>query len=102
MAKETVQAVKNAELSAIQIEKDAACQKEAILSQAVQDAKAIVTSMTSKALEKAEQDLQAATQEGEELIEAAKADMKKDVLQLAKNVKEKEKSAIELVISHMV
>ena len=102
MAKETVKAVRNAELSAIRIEKDAASKKEAIISQASQDAKTIVTSMTSKAQEKAEKDLKAATNKGVEIIEAAKADMEKEVLQLMKKVKEKEKYSIELVISHVV
>jgi len=102
MAKETVQAVRQAELNAVQIEKDANTQREAILLEAQQNAKTMITSMTKEAIAKAESDLGAAKHQGTETLEAAKLRAETEVLLIKEMIKEKEQSAIDLVLSNVI
>ena len=102
MAKETVQAVRQAELNAAQIEKDATAEKDAILSKAQEDAKISVTSITKDALAKAKQDLEQAEVQGAELMEFAVQRVEQEILMLKEMVKSKEQAAIELVLSQVI
>jgi len=102
MAKETVQAVRQAELNAAQFEKNANMQREAILQEAEQNAKTMINSMTREAIEKAESNLSAARHRGTETLEAAKLRAETEVLLIKEMIKEKEQSAIDLVLSNVI
>ena len=60
MAKETVEAVRQAELDAVKLEREAALKKDAILQKASEDAKLLILSSTKEALAKASKDLKEA------------------------------------------
>lgn len=102
MANETVQAVRQAELKAAQTEKEAVQKKEKILSEAHQNAKELISSMTKDALEKAEKELAAANRQGEKLIEAAIAKAQNEVIIMKEMVKSKEAAAKKLVLSCVI
>ncbi len=102
MAIETVQAVRQAEINAAEIEKEAIKKRDAILSKAQEDAKEIVINMTKEALDKAELDLKKARQQGDRLMETAVQNAEKEVSLLKEMVKSKEQSAIDLVLSEVI
>jgi V/A-type H+-transporting ATPase subunit G/H len=102
MAKETVQAVRQAELNAAQKEKDALLRKEEIISEAGQNAKAFIASMTKQAFEKAEHNLAAANQRGAEIMEAAKLKAESEVLIMKEMAQRKEEAAIHLILSSVI
>ena len=99
MAKETVQAVRQAELNAAQKEREASQNKETILSEAQLNAKIMITSMTKEALEKAERNLALANQQGLGRMETAKLKAVNEVLLMKEMAQRKEKVAIKLVLS---
>jgi vacuolar-type H+-ATPase subunit H len=102
MAKETVQAVRQAEILAAQKEKDALLRKDEILAQAGQNAKALVTSMTKQALDKAEHNLADANQRGKEMLESARLKAESEVLVMNEMVQRKEEAAIQLILSSVI
>ncbi|MDF2539909.1 MAG: hypothetical protein K0S76_2930 [Herbinix sp.] len=102
MAKETVQAVRQAELNAAQIEKDAIEKKDTILSDAQQNAKLLITSRTKEAFLKAERNLELANEQGAQLLQAAILKAENEVLLLKEMVKGKEQVAIDKVLSSLI
>ncbi len=102
MAKETVQAVREAELKAVQLEKDAAINRDTILLKANEEAKELIASKTKEARVKAEQELGKSQQEGEKLLVSAKQRAEKEILLLKEMVKSKEQVAIDLVLSEVI
>jgi len=102
MAKETVQAVRQVELNAVQKEKEAQDRNEAIISEAEQSAKSIMTSMTKQAMERAELDLSIAKQKGDKIIEAMKLKAEDEAILLKDKAGKKEKAAIDLIISYVI
>lgn len=102
MAIETVQAVRKAELNAVQKEKDAVLQREAILAEAERNSKTMVTSMTKVTLLKAEQDMAEAQRQGEKMLEAAISKAESEVIQIKEILQSKEKEAITLVLSNVI
>jgi vacuolar-type H+-ATPase subunit H len=102
MAKETVQAVRQAELNAAQIEKEAQQKKDNLLTEAQQNAKAIIISMTKEAQRKAEDKLREANNQAAQLISAAKqrADMEAQLMK--ELVRGKEQSTIDQVLSSLI
>ncbi len=102
MAKETVQAVRQAELKATQKEIEAQQKKEQILSEAGQTAKNLITSMTKEALLKAEREMEQANNQGAQILEASKQKAEKEVLLLKEMVKGKEQAAIDIVLSNLI
>lgn len=102
MALESVQAVRQAELKAAQIEKDALAAKEALLSETRQKAKDLVDSKVKEAQAKAENDLRAAERRSMELMEEAKLRAEKEVIFMKELVKNKEQAAIDLVLSSLI
>ena len=101
MAIETVQAVRKAELNAVQKEKDAVQQREVILAEAERISKTMVTSLTKVALLKAEQDMAEAKRQGEKILEAAISKAESEVIQFKEILQSKEKEAITLVLSNI-
>jgi vacuolar-type H+-ATPase subunit H len=102
MAKETVQAVRQAELNAAQREREAIQKKETLISEAQLNAKTIVSSMSKEALEKAERNLALANERGIEIMEAAKLKAEKEVLLMKEMAQSKEEAAINMVLSNVI
>jgi len=102
MAKETVEAVRQTELNATQLEKEANQKKEAILLKAQQDSETMISSITKEALTKAEQDLNQAQQRGAQAMEAASLRAEKEILLMKEMIKRKEQAAIDFVLSEVL
>lgn len=102
MAKETVDAVRQAELRAAQAEKDAAAKSEEIIKKAQQDAKELIVDMTKEAAKKADGELLQAREKSEKVMADALLRAEKEVLFLREMVKSKEKAAREMVISEVI
>ena len=102
MAKETVQVVRQAELNAVQKEKDALQRQEAIISEAEQNAKGLITSITKQALDQAEDNLSAANQKGIKIMETAKIKAESELLIMKEMAQRKEQAAIDLVLSYVI
>ncbi len=102
MALESVQAVRQAELQAAQIEKEAIAKKEALLADAKQKAKEFIETRMKEAQAKAENDLKAAERRSMELLEDAKQKADKEVLFMKELVMNKEQAAIELVLTNLI
>lgn len=102
MANETVQAVRQAELKAAQIEKDADTKKEALLLEAQQNAKLLISGLLKEAQGKADQRVKEADQKSTVIIENAKRKAEKDIFAMKEIIKNKEQAAIKLVISEVI
>jgi len=102
MAKETVEAVRQAELNAAQIEKEAIKKRDEILLKAQENAKTTSSSMMKETLLKAEQDLKQAQYQGTELINSAVQRTEQEILLLNEMVRSKEQAAIDLVLSEVI
>lgn len=102
MAKETVKAVRDAEIAAEKLIKESLEKKDAILSEARKKAGKILADMTDEAQKKAENDIKDAVRRSELIIEEAKKEAEKEVRQLIEMAKTKEEDAINLVISSVV
>jgi vacuolar-type H+-ATPase subunit H len=102
VAKETVEAIRSAELNAAEIEKDALKKSESIILKARENAMSLKTSMVNEALKKAEKDVSETVQQGEEKIGFVKENVQKEILLLKKMSEEREAEAIKLVLSHII
>lgn len=102
MAMETIQAVRQAELNAAQMEKDAIHQKELILTEAQQKAKTLVASKTKEAQELMACKLSDAETEGAKKMEATIQKAEKEVLLLKELVTGKEQEAIQFVLANII
>ncbi len=102
MALESVQAVRQAELNAARIEKEASVKREALLSDARQKAKDLVASSIREAQVKADKDLSTAYSRSTRLLEEAQARAEKEVMFMKELVMNKEQAAIDLVLSNVI
>lgn len=102
MAKETVQAVRQAELEAAGKEQEALKRKDTIILEAERGAKELIATMTKKALEKAELRKATATQVGIELLEAERQKTDSEVLLMKETALRKEAQAIQLILASVI
>ncbi len=102
MAKEIVQTVRKAELSAEKLEKDAQKQKEIMISQAKQKAKELSVKLLNDAQAQADNDIKEAERQSNHLLQEASKEAEKEVSFLMEMAKIKEQAAIDLVISNVV
>lgn len=102
MAKETVQAVRQAEINSIEKEKEALRNKSIIISEAEQNAKELINSLTKQALDKAERDLSETKLRNTELINAAKNKAESEILIIKELAQRKEEAAINLILSKVI
>lgn len=102
MAKETIQAVRQAELNAVNMEKDAIQKKEEILAKAHKEAGIILTTRIKQANEEAEHNLVSANEQGTKLMEKAKQRVNNEVTAMKEIAKDKEEAAINLVLSSVI
>lgn len=99
MAVETIEAVRNAEQFAMQKEKEALKERDAILLKAQQDANELISVTTKGAQKKAKSDLEMAQIQGTKVIEEAKLRANGEIIKLKETVSKKEQEAIKLIIS---
>lgn len=102
MSLETVQAVRQAELEAVSKQKDARRQKEEILKEAQIRANNLLTDMVREAEKRAEYEQREASKRATEIIETARMKAEKETQLLRDNEKEKEQSAIKLILSTLI
>ncbi len=102
MAIETIEAVRQAELKAVQLEKEAAANKDELLSQAKKKAAELIQSKSEEALAKADVKVREAEKKGLEQLEATKVNAEKSILFMKDLVKVKEKEVIDLIISNVI
>jgi vacuolar-type H+-ATPase subunit H len=102
MAKETIQAVRQAELNAANKEKAAIQKKEVILAEAQQEAGIIITTRIKQAKEEAERNLVYANEQGANLMETIKQRAENEVIAMKEIAKRKEEEAIKLVLSSVI
>ena len=102
MAKETVEAVRLAELEAARKEQEALKRRDLIISEAERSAREIVNSTSQQALEKAELRKEAAKNAGTQLLEAAKAKSEQEVLMMKELALRKEEEAIRMILASVL
>ncbi len=102
MAKETVQAVRQAEMNAAEMEKEAIKKKEVIIADTHLEANNLVNNIVRQATEKAEQKLALAEEKGKELFEAARQKAEKEVALLKEIAGNKEEAAISIILSNII
>ena len=102
MAKEIVQAVRQAEINAAETEKSALMQKEAILSEAMREANTIIATKTKQALSEADRNLILVKQQSEKLLEEATKRAEREVVLMREMAKNKEDAAVNLVLSIVI
>lgn len=102
MAKESVDAIREAELKATQIEKEAMNEKSAILLKAEEEAEKIISSMTEKAHMQSQEQLKKAQEQGESYMEAAVLRAERQISLMKDAVREKEQEVINLILSEVI
>jgi V/A-type H+/Na+-transporting ATPase subunit G/H len=102
MAKETVQAVRLAELEAARKEQEALKRRDTIILEAEQSAKEIVNSIAQQALDKAEQRKTAAMKAGMDLLATAKVKSEQEVLIMKELALRKEEEAIRMILASVL
>lgn len=99
MADETVQAVRNAEINAEQIEKDAFAECERIKKQADTDSKNILEKLLTKAKAKAQDALIDAKKQGEIISTEAQKEAAAEIEALKISAQSKEEKAIKAIVA---
>ena len=102
VAKETVEAIRLAELNAAEREKEAIQKREMILFEAQQSSAALITSMAKEALLKAQRDVNEAINQGDKNLEIAKQESEKEAFLLKEMAQKREQEAIKLVLSNVI
>lgn len=102
MAKETIDAVRQAELTAEQTERAAAQEADRIVAKAKLDAKQTVTDLTKNAKEKALAELAAARAQGDELVAKAVAEVQEDCRRLREAAAAKQAQATEAILAELI
>ena len=101
MAIEIVDAVRKAELDAIQKEKDAKIKSDGILLKAHNDAKDMIDSIQNESIEISNQNIERAQDQVKGAIHAAIQEAESEILQLKLIVSQKEQAVIDLIISEI-
>ena len=99
MAKETIQSIKEAELKAEQIGRDAHRESEELIHNAIKEGQTIVSNMEKETKLQSKKELEAANNQGKRLMKEVLEKTEKEIVLLKELAKGKEKEAIQLVIS---
>jgi len=102
MARKTVEAVVQAELSAEQLEKDTIIKCEELINKAKLDADRLISDMIKKALADSKENLDKAVRLGEEAVQSAKNETEKEIENLSEIAAAKKKAAKELVFKNII
>lgn len=102
MAQEMIQAIRQAEISAEQIEKSAVLESESVIRQAHIEADAIIASMTDESKKKADAAIAQARLEGETMMKEALEGIAQEIEVLKSSSKANESEAIKLILSEIL
>lgn len=102
MAKETVEAVRQAELNAARLENEAITKKEQMIQKAMEDAKSIVSTRTKEALASSARELEETNIASSNLMQEAVLRAEQEISLLRELVKSKEKAATLLVLGEVI
>ncbi len=102
MAKETVEAVRQAELNATKLEKEAALKKEEMIQKALEDAKTLIATRTREALAHSAKELEETNIASDNLMKEAVLRAEQEISLLKELVKSKKKAAISLVLGEVI
>ena len=102
MAKETVDAVRQAELNATQIEKDATVKRDTIILNAEEEAKTIISTLIKEAHNIAELNRRQAQSQVEEIMKEAEFKAEQEIFLLKELTKSKEQETIHLILSEVI
>lgn len=102
LAKEAVEAIRRAEQEADQIVKDASAKGAKMIADAKNEANGRYEKRISEAREKARIDLEAAGQQGADLITKTLRQAEKETESLRKSAEEKEQTAIQWILSNIL
>ena len=102
MAIETVQSVRQAELLAAQKEKDAESEAEKIIMESETEAKQHLAFIRKSAQENAQKAFENAKIQADTMLETSLEEAQKEIEKLRLDVKEKEKEAINLVLTELI
>lgn len=102
MAQETIDAIRQAETAAEAAEKEAVKEAEAIVAEAKVQAAQMKAEMTKSAREGAVGAEEDAKAQSEQMMQAAGAEVGKDLEALQKAVAEKQQKAVEVILSELL
>lgn len=101
MVKETIDAVLKAEQDAEQTEKDALLLRDQILAEANVSAEKLASDMIRDASEKAVLEMEIARRSGKEIALSHEQKAQDEIARIKEVIKQKEKAAIDMVISQL-
>lgn len=102
MAKETVEAVRQAELNAAKLENEALMKKEQMIQEAMEEAKSLLSSRTKEALVNSARELEKTSIDSDNLMKEAIFRAEQEIILLKDLVNSKEKAAIDLVLCEVI
>jgi V/A-type H+/Na+-transporting ATPase subunit G/H len=102
MAKETVEAVRQAEIQAAQIEKDSFDKRDKIIIKAQEQKDEMILSIKKEVANKAKQGLEKAKKDGASEMVIAIEKAENEIVMLKEIVKKKEQAAIDYVLSEVI
>ena len=102
MAQDMIQAVRQAELSAEQIEKSAASESEVILKKAQMQTEQLIAYMTEEAKKQAEKALEDAKTKGEAMMKEALDSVNQELAVLQQNAKANEDKAVQAIMAELI
>lgn len=102
MAKETVEAVRHAELNAAKVENEATLKKEQMIQNALEDVKSLLSTRTKEALASSARELEKTSIVSDNLMKEAIFRAEQEIILLKELVNSKEKAAIDLVLCEVI
>lgn len=102
MAKETIKAIRQAELNALETEKRITEERRLIIHLAEEQASRIVEEMTKNAREQANKAMEETMVQGDEIIKKALAEVNQEIEGLGMLIREKETVADRLILSELI
>lgn len=102
MARETLDAVKNAEANAAKIESQALKEHDSILLKAEEQAISIISTKEKEALKISDEEMDKAKNLGNEMMQKSIDEGNREVEELTKKIKEDEKRAIKHILSQII
>lgn len=102
MARETLDAVRQAELNALKLEREAELKKDEIIQKAKEDAKILISSRTQEVKQQASQKLKVAEEQGQRFMEEAVNKATQEIQMLKEIVQGKKQTAISHVLKEVI
>lgn len=102
MARETLEAVKNAEANAAKVESQAIKEHDSILLRAEEQARSIISAKEKEALKNSYEEMEKAKKLGDEIVQNSIAAGNEEKEKLIKKAKDNEDLAIEHILSKII